>query len=628
MKRNKIFGLDLLKTIAIVAIVIYHLNAAWLPGGFIGVDLFFVISGYLLASSFLRQDGEGRFSLFKNIFKRIKNLWPPLFIVVFFVTIFITMFNKPILDIAHRDIFPSLTFTNNWWFIINKVGYFDSYFQSPFKHLWYISVLMQAYIILNILFYLTSKLSSKNNYRLFRIIILVLGIISFVVMQVLYDPENVSRVYYGTDTRIFEIIIGVLAYFHYPIRKLRKEDYRNNLENYEEGKFEISLSMPLLALISVLSLAAFVVLGLYVSEEYTWVYRGGFLLFALLSVVMVYTLANDNNPIFNKFRYIPFIKRPGEMSYSIYLWHFPIIILSETQSEINGPNTIYVILRVLAFLILSAFTYYFMEKPLAKERKSRPKSRREREKSRERKSNILVQRIALGLAIIFILGAFGIGIPFISTAFVDTTRNIDLPDELVTDGEQLGQKAKENDMEIIKPAEKEESPKEPDSSTQEEINLDEIKYDKIVLIGDSLGVNVGLSLKEKLNNVIVDAKVSRQLYQSEPVFAKYAEHDSENTALIMMLGTNGLFNEGHLDKLMVHFPKSKKVFVNVNMPDSWRDKVNQDLAAYVEKHPEISLVDWYSNSKDHPEYFAKDKTHLNNDGIDVMINLIAQELKK
>ena len=174
MKRNKIFGLDLLKTIAIVAIVIYHLNAAWLPGGFIGVDLFFVISGYLLASSFVRQDEEGRFSLFKNIFKRIKNLWPPLFIVVFFVTIFITMFNKPILDIAHRDIFPSLTFTNNWWFIINKVGYFDSYFQSPFKHLWYISVLMQAYIILKILFYLTSKLSSKNNYRLFRIIILVL----------------------------------------------------------------------------------------------------------------------------------------------------------------------------------------------------------------------------------------------------------------------------------------------------------------------------------------------------------------------------------------------------------------------------------------------------------------------
>ena len=234
MNRKNIIGIDFLRAIAIVAVIIYHISVKILPGGFIGVDLFFVISGYLLANSLVNQAiSKGEVKYFDSIKKRIKSLWPLLFLVIFVVTIYLTVFNKPVLDVAHKDIIPGLGFMSNWWLIFNKVGYFDSFVANPFKHLWYIGVLVQSTIIIITLFKLSYSITKDKNFGLFKVLMIGLIIISFVLSQVFYDPQNVSRVYYGTDTRIYEIALGVLGYLFYPIGKLSRPEKIDRKENMQ-----------------------------------------------------------------------------------------------------------------------------------------------------------------------------------------------------------------------------------------------------------------------------------------------------------------------------------------------------------------------------------------------------------
>lgn len=628
MRQKSILGLDLLKAIAIVLIVIYHINAAWLTGGFVGVDLFFVISGYLLGSSLVRRYRKNEnVSVVEIIWKRIKQLWPVLFLVVFLTTVYITIFNKPILDIAHRDVIPSLTFTNNIWFIVNNIGYFESYFQSPFKHLWYISVLMQSYIVIAIIFKFSNLISSNKNFKLFRQALALLAIASFVLSQILFDPLDVSRVYYGTDTRIYEIIIGVLASFYVPLDNLYKNDNKKT-------------NGLLLVVLGFVSLVALILASIFVSEVSTWVYRIGFLLFTLNSLLLIFTVGNDNNPVFNKYRYIPFLKGLGSISYSIYLWHFPILILTKTKDELNSPDLKLTILRLVLILLLSIFTYNFIEKPIRKVRKSRPRSRRERkEVKKQRRNNTILNRIALGLFVIFLLGTFGVSIPFISTAFVDEIDLPDMPDELITQARPVENMDNIEGVEIIKGTQEVVADETGDTdqtgnnaeagqANENAALVEGVDYDQLILIGDSLGINVGLTMQNIFPTMIVDAKVSRQLSASEEIFALYTQYDSPDTAIIMMLGTNGGFGEEHLDRLFTKYPQSQKIIVNVNMPNSWRDHVNTELANYVQKHPEIALVDWYSASINNPQYFQPDNTHLVPEGVDAMMELILAELRK
>lgn len=634
MKKRNVFGLDLLKAMAIIVIVIYHINTNWLQGGFVGVDLFFVISGYLLANSLVSEFKKtGDTAFIKNLVKRFVQLWSVLFVVVFFVTIYITIFNKPLLDIAHKDILPSLTFTNNWWFIINEVGYFDSFTLSPFKHLWYIALLMQAYVLIIATFKLSNKISSKNNFKTFKIIIGVVALISFIMSQVLYDPDNISRVYYGTDTRIYQIIIGLFLNFAFPIDFLRKREKQStDISTNRVFNVEITRFNKLILPVSLVSLALFILASIYVSELDTWTYRIGFLLFALNSCLMVLTIANEKNIIFDKFRYIPFIGSLGKLSYSIYLWHYPILVLTQTQEEINGPSPVYTALRLIAILILSIITYNLVEKRSRKTKRARPSSRREREKLKNRNKQVILSRVVLVLGLIFLLGVSGISIPFLSTAFVEPAEELNLPDSIITNQGQ-GLQGDTDGFEIVNSDETKEetsgqNPQETGGENNSESQSPDIAYSNVLLIGDSIGVNVGTKLQSLFPNAVIDAKISRQLYKSEEIFIQYKSYDSADTAVIILLGTNGAFNEGHVDDIVQHFPLSKKIFVNVKMPNSWQDQVNATLKAYTDKHPDIGLVDWYNASKDHPEYFASDKTHLVTEGVDAMMNLILEELKR
>lgn len=622
MKSKKNIGIDILKTIAIISVVLYHINGQRFPGGFIGVDLFFVISGYLLSNSLVKEYKKNKtIDFFGNITKKIRQLWPTLFIMIFTVTIFITIFNKPVLDVSNKDAIAGMTFTSNWWYIFNKVGYFDSFTLSPFKHLWYVGVLIQSYIIIVFLFKGFYNVKIFKKLDLFKVFMILIALISYYRQVKLYSFDDVSRVYYGTDTRIYTIIIGVLGYFIYPMDKLMK------VKNSKA--FVLSNTLSIVSLIVYLNFIK------KVSEVYPWVYQFGFLIFAINSLIMVFSFGSAANLLTKLLSYIPFSRTIGKLSYGIYLWHFPIIVLTQLNIEKGNPNLLYTILRIIVFIALAYITTEYVEKPIS------------------RKGFIkYLDDLNIGLLLknavfyvffaIFILGLAGISIPFISTAFVDTSRDINLENEIITENNNKGIEENNKDIEEDNNQEEnintdeniEDANIDQNNVKQNTINEDkkdlekELLYDQIILIGDSLGVNVGSRLLEMYPNTIVDAKISRQLNKSKEVFQKYMNYDSEKTAIVMMLGTNGYFKEESLEELFNLYPKSKKIIVNVKMPDSWEKTVNDTFDSYVSKHPEVSLVDWNSVARNNPDYLAGDQTHLMRSGVNKVIDMILENLTR
>lgn len=626
MNRKNIIGIDFLRAIAIVAVIIYHISVKILPGGFIGVDLFFVISGYLLANSLVNQAiSKGEVKYFDSIKKRIKSLWPLLFLVIFVVTIYLTVFNKPVLDVAHKDIIPGLGFMSNWWLIFNKVGYFDSFVANPFKHLWYIGVLVQSTIIIITLFKLSYSITKDKNFGLFKVLMIGLIIISFVLSQVFYDPQNVSRVYYGTDTRIYEIALGVLGYLFYPIGKLSRPE---KIDRKEKRKY--AKTREISTIVSIISLGIFIYSILNVYEFYPWIYRFGFILFAVNSLVLLLSFGNENNYLYNIIRFIP-VGILGKMSYSLYLWHYPILILSNTKAEItSSPNLTYTIIRLVVILVISSLTYTFIEQ----RNKVKYEDRNDRRARQNRKKNtsILNNKILIPFAAIFALGVFGIAIPYTSTAFVEESTNIadngnSQNNETQNEGNENPNVDRNDPNTLILDGKETQEENPDDTNDQSSEPAPQLKYNQLVLIGDSLGVNVGNRLKELYPNSIVDAQISRQLFDSVSVAESYSQYDSNETALIIMLGTNGYFSESDLEDLVAPFPKAKKLFVNIKSPISWEDSSNKMLQEFAQKNENTVLIDWNSVATQHPEYLESDNTHLNYIGVDALIDIFETELR-
>ena len=661
MKRRtkNLVGIEVIRALAIIAIIIYHMNIRLLPGGFMGVDLFFVLSGYLTMTSLgnsYKRDGGINFTQF--IYKKIKKLVPALFTMIFVVLIFLVLFNKPLLETSNTDAISGMTFTSNIWFIIKKLDYFDSFSVSPFKHLWYLGVQAQMYIVLAILVKFLGVSSGKKKVDNLLITLSALAALSLLAHILMFRIDNINRIYYGTDTRAFEFLLGAIGARLIPYEKLTQR---------KSPKERMILNG-----IGFLSLAIFIYMAFNISEYSLWLYQGGFFLIALLALAMIASIGGLGSIIGRLLGKKPLLFI-GKISYGLYLWHFPIVVLSKTANEAGSPNLLFSILRVIVFSVLAILSYNFVEQPI--------ESKGFREffigignsiKNLGSKTKLTVRVAAMVMASLFVMGLFGIAFPYTSSAFIYTSKDIEIAESYTTSGsrqpkgekpeaEQPVEQPKDKEPETEEPQSEQPKDKEPETEQpqaeqpaeqpkdkepeteqpQAEQPKDKeteteqpqaqqpgrkIKYNTLVVIGDSLAVNVGPAIKEQFDNTYVDAKVSRQLYKSAGVAEQYAGYDSENTAIIFLLGTNGYFTEGHIDNLIKSFKKSDIYFVNTKMPNDWETQVNETLASYTSKNPQTTLIDWHSLAKSHPEYLAKDKTHLMSSGIDAMINIIFNAL--
>lgn len=265
-------GLDGLRAVAVIAIIIFHLNPKLLPGGFLGVDTFFIISGFLITTILLtefRQTGTINFVQFWT--NRFKRLFPAVFFMIITVFCYCLFFKEHLLVQLKADIIAALLYVSNWWYIFDKVDYFHSFDPRPLQHLWSLAIEEQFYLFFPLVLYVMLAVRSKKIAMLFFTLLMLC---SMIWMLTLYHPGvQISRLYFGTDTRLQTLILGVLLAFIWPVHRLKSKPSR------------------LAALsVSIIGLLGFIIL-IYafftIHEDHPFLYQGGFFIVGCITLFVI-----------------------------------------------------------------------------------------------------------------------------------------------------------------------------------------------------------------------------------------------------------------------------------------------------------------------------------------------------
>ena len=599
-------SIDSLRAIAVIAVIIYHIDANYLPGGFLGVDLFFVLSGYLISSLIIKEyKSTGTVNLYNFYVRRARRLLPAVYFMITVVLIIITLFNGVLLKKSYLDALFGYIYSSNWWYIFHKLDYFDSFgSQSPFKHLWSLAIEEQFYMFFPLIFLIFNRKSKSNNSnsklnKNFIYVVLSLILVSLIAHILLFDINNINRIYFGTDTRAFSLLVGVVGAILYPMDRLSERTTKKDNMIY--------------SIVSLVSILVLIGIMINTSEYNTWLYRGGFLLVAIIGLIIIISIGRQYTFMSKLLSFKPFVFI-GKISYSLYLWHFPILVVTTPVSEIGNPNLFYVTLRIVLIFLVATGSYMFVETPIRKlgfvNYINLLFKRIMKFKNNTKK--IIFASIVL-VTVVFTMGVFGKSVPYLSTAFVTEMSNNKESQFISNNNENNTNNSSEH--------------KNDNNNNQEGNKSEDKKYSSLLVIGDSLTVDIGEKIKEKYPGAIIDGKISRQLTAATALADQYANYNNENTAVIFQLGTNGFFTESQVEELVKKFDKADIYFVNVKVPRTWEKTVNKELDALKERHSDITIIDWYSVANNNQNYFEPDKVHLNSEGVETMVSLIEKSLK-
>ncbi len=348
-------GLDGLRAIAVVAVIVYHLGFEWFPGGLLGVGVFFTLSGYLITDILLNQIDRGGIRFKAFWLARARRLLPALFLMMILVLAWVTVFGPHQPNDFRGSAISAFLYVNNWYLIVHDVSYFAAFAApQPFNHLWSLSIEEQFYIVWPLAMLLLVKLFPRvepiTGARLrMAAATFVLALASMVVMIVLYKPGiDPSRVYYGTDTRAVELLVGAALAMIWPSRRLHAR-IKPQARRLIDGAGVVGL---------------LVIVAMFLrSEEFSpFLYRGGFLLLSVATAVVVATLAHPASRLGPIVGCAP-MRWIGVRSYGIYLWHFPIIVLT-TPAGATGVDLPRAFLQVAATFVIAALSWRYVEDPI------------------------------------------------------------------------------------------------------------------------------------------------------------------------------------------------------------------------------------------------------------------------
>ncbi|EIM5202633.1 acetyltransferase [Staphylococcus pseudintermedius] len=585
-------GLDGVRAVAVIAIIIYHLNPQWLSGGFLGVDTFFVISGYLITSLLLTEyHNTGKIKLMSFWLRRVKRLIPAVLFLVMGVIVLSLIFMPTEIQKVRADSNAAIFYVSNWWYIMQNVDYFEQFAVQPLKHLWSLAIEEQFYLVFPIV--LLSLLSFIRRLKSIRIIFLILLVISMIAMMVLYVPnENVARVYFGTDTRIQTLLMGVLLALVWPPFQLKAKVNRQMRTMIDTA--------------GVVGLAILFICFKFVSETNSILYYGGFF---LISTVTLLVIASSVHPsgYFAKFLGNKVFTFIGSRSYSLYLWHYPIIVLIHHQF-VQGqiPPLVYVV-EILLMVLMAEFSYKFIEQPFRKEGFNIFAFNHLKNWRSQKVLRTWLVIILLIPTLLVMVGSFNRFAQKNSTRVTEV--NTEEIDKLITQPLPLPQL--EIDGFVVKG------------------NKQKYASWKPLLIGDSVMVDIGDDFRSFVPKADINGKVGRQLVEATSLAKRqYQSYRDKNDIVVLELGTNGDFTEEQLNSLLEQFGEADIYLVNTRVPRSYESHVNQVLAKAAKKRANVTLVDWYSRSENHIEYFAPDGIHLQPPGVRALTNSIIQAIEK
>lgn len=594
-KRRYITGLDGIRAIAVIMVLAYHLKLALFKSGFLGVTVFFVLSGYLITGILISEvEEEGTIDLKNFWLRRIRRLVPAVMsmaVVIIFVS---AVVNRIIFTKGCKDFLVSVLGFNNWWQIFNKVSYFEAAgVPSPFTHCWSLAIETQFYLIYPLILLGIYKLVKSrgegraNRGLLFAGVTLLLALISVILMIVLFDPQqDASRVYYGTDTRAFSLLFGALLAILWEYRMVPR-------------RLSASVNMVL----GSVSFAVLLVMTIAINGSSNFWYRGGQFVGTILTVLVIYTVSGRKTWL-SRFLSNPVLKWIGDRSYSIYLWHYPIILLISKGIKASWWITL---IEIVLSVVLAELSYRFIETPIRHGiigkylniLRSRPKSRQ------EKKRQVQVARRSLKV----MAGTFVLTVSLIlCMVFVPKKNALDTLQKRETKAKETGKMTEEQ---LAK--QKANGSESDDTICTADLTDDEILEGlNLLLIGDSIAVDVTDDFYEMFPNSVSDTKIGRITSLGKQVLDSYIDEKKwEGEGVIFASLSNSPIN-GELEDIREKIGKDMPLFLTtVRIPhETFEEESNSKIKKFVEENDHTYLIDWYAASEGHDEYFDADDTHL------------------
>lgn len=605
--KQYVTGIDGVRTLAVLGVIIYHLLPTTLPGGYLGVPLFLLISGYFVTLQLVRQmDQTGGIQLTKFYLKRLRRLYPVLIVMLTVTTAYITLFARDLLHNIKSTIATNLLWVYNWWEIGHGQSYFDRFNgESPFTHLWTLGVEAQFYflwpLILFMLFLILRK-RSKIKWTVF-----ILAVASAVEMALLFDPQNINRVYYGTDTRAFSLLLGSWLALCWPIDRLNAS-LTAHAARILDG---VGIGALLITLLGFFTLPG----------QSSWTYRGGMFFYSLIGMILIATIVHPGSHM-NRWLTNPFFTWIGQRSYGIYVYQLPVMVFYERVIEIGRHPVINALVECLLILAISEFSYRLVEQPLAHYQwRYLPASIRH---WIDFKMHDWHQWLKVGpVVIICFIALCGLMMPSKPAKKSAVQTRIEKSRQATAAKNKQIAKGKTAKVNVNS------------KSLQKKYGLtsNQLKAAselKVTAIGDSVMADASQDIQEIMPHAYVDAEVGRQGSATPAVIKDLKAKGQLQKNVILNLGTNGAMDSQTINDILTAIGKDHQVYwITPHVPTrDWEQTVCDQIKQAAKQNANVHVIDWNQAANGHAEWFAQDKVHMNEQGNAYFTQLIVKTILK
>ena len=569
-------AIDGLRAVAVIAVMLYHLGFNWIPGGFLGVDLFFVISGYVITRLLLDSiQRSGGLDLRAFYMARIRRLLPPLVFMIITTVIFVGLWAPDTMRRLLGDTPFALFGGMNWWLVFRQTDYFEAIGRPPLlQHTWSLGVEAQFYLVWPLILLLVLRYFGKNKIPAAALLIAAFSGIALLVVSLQIDAASgskVSHVYFGTDTHSIGLFLGAALAVRWIPQNL-EETVSRKAQDFIDG-------------IGIIGFLGIIAAFLFIEESDPTLYKLAFPLAGIFGCAIITSIVHPASRFAPILSSKPFIWI-GERSYAIYLWHWVVFQVTRPNFDLEGSSWALTALRVLIVFFLADVSLRLVELPVRtglidywfKGMKYRTKRVQLRQKA--------------GVLLI-VLTIFGSAASVASNAIAEGDRQLaELKEQLEAPLDQV-----------------------PTNTTEP----------GLWVTGDSVILGIRFELDARQNIGLINARVGRQA----PELLEVITNDKVNMSsspIVLNLGNNNKLTEEQVAAIFEAIKDQPRiVIVNTAVPRPWRDDNNALIAQYASIYGAY-LVDWAAISEGHAEYFGSDGVHLAPAGVRAYVEAITSQL--